>query len=205
VTFKAIVDATLADAFAEGKRSSAQGWVNFRLSWLWDVADWTFKKGTAAVSVAASSQVVGTVPADFLIAMGLWNAEGTPLEPVFDYDTFATRYLGTGHVQPGKPEAFTVLGTQILVGPTSSETSTGYLLAYEKAATMLVADADVPGIPAGYHMALVHGAKAEGFKLSNVPMAGAFEEDFQAAITVMGKRYLTNNRAGHPQVPAYRP
>jgi hypothetical protein len=205
VTFKQLQDATLADAFAEAKRSNAKDWLNFRLTWIFDSADWTFTKTTSPVTVTANSQVVTAMPADFAVATGLWNAEGVPLDPIQDYADFASLYVGTSNVTSGKPEAYTVVGTSVFVGPTSSETSAAYLLAYERAPTLLVNDGDVPNIPAGYHMALVHGAKAEGFKLSNVPMAGAFEEDFQAAITVMGHKYLVNNRAGHQQVPAYRP
>jgi len=205
VNFLALQNAVLADAFAEAKRADAKLWINFRNTWIFDVEDWSFTKGTDAVTVTANSQVVSGVSADFAVALGLWNAEGVPLDPVPTYADFASYYIGTGNATTGKPEAFHVLGTSILVGPTSSETSAGYLLAYEKAPTLLVADGDIPNLPEGYHMALVHGAKAEGFKLSNVPLAGAFEEDFAAAIEVMKSKYLTSNRTGHAQVPVYRP
>lgn len=205
MNFIAIQNAVLDKAFDETERASTKLWINFRLAWMFDIADWTFARGTDAITVTANSQAVTSMPTDFAVALGIWNAEGAPLDPIPDYDDFASNYIGTGNATTGKPEAFTVLGTTILVGPTSSETSSGYLLAYQKAPTELVLDADVPNIPTGYHMALVHGAKAEGFKLSNVPLAGAFEEDFQAAINAMSHKYLQNNRTGHPQAPAYRP
>jgi hypothetical protein len=205
VTFKEIQDATISKAFSEADRADVKRWINFRLAWIFDAADWTFTKASVPVTVTANSQVVTQLPADFAVVMGMWNAEGVPLTPVDDYDDFASAYIGTSNTTTGKPAAFTVLGSQIFVGPTSSETSANYRLSYEQSATLLVNDSDVPNIPAGYHMALVHGAKAEGFKLSNVPLAGSFEEDFQAAITVMSRKYLGNNRTGHPQVPAYRP
>jgi hypothetical protein len=113
-------------------------------------------------------------------------------------------YIGTGNASTGLPEAYTVQGTTIYVGPTSSETSANYLLHYQKAPTLLVNDSDVPGIPAGYHLALVHGAKAEGFKLTNVPLAAAFDADFQAAITAMQRKYVDASKPRVVQAPAYR-
>jgi hypothetical protein len=125
-------------------------------------------------------------------------------QPVDDYDDFASAYSARRTQRQGSrrrsPSSAHDLRRTHLLG-----NSANYLLSYEQSATLLVNDSDVPNIPAGYHMALVHGAKAEGFKLSNVPLAGSFEEDFQAAITVMSRKYLGNNRTGHPQVPAYRP
>lgn len=204
MTFKQLQDATLADGFAEARRADAKNWINFRLTWLWDVDDWTFTRGSAAVSVTANSQAVGNLPADFAVAYGLWRFDGAPLKPILDYWDFAANYIGTTNNATGIPEAYTVLGSSILVGPTSSETNANYLLAYQKAPTLLVADGDIPGIPAGYHMALVHGAKAEGFKLTNVPLAAQFDADFQAAITAMQSKYRTNNKPRVAQSPAYR-
>lgn len=205
MTFVEIQNAVKANGFAESDRASIKTWINFRLGWIWDLDDWTFVQGSAAVTVTTGSQTVSNLPSDFATALGLWNARGCPLEPVPEYRDFASRYLGTSNIGSGVPEAYTVLGSSILVGPTSNETSSGYLLGYEKAPTMLVSDTDVPGIPSQYHLALVHGAKAEGFKLSNVPLADAFDADFQAAITAMRRKYLRSMRGTATQVPAYRP
>lgn len=204
MTFVEIVNAVLADAFAEARRTDAKRWVNFRLAWIWDVGDWTFADGTDAVTVTAGSQVVTGVASDIAVVYGMWRSDGTPLLPIEKYADFANAYVGTGNATTGLPEAYTVLGTSIFVGPTSSETNSNYLLAYQKAPTLLVNDSDTPGIPAGYHIALVHGGKAEGFKLTNVPLAAAFDADFQAAITAMQHKYLDANRPRVTQAPAYR-
>jgi hypothetical protein len=204
MTFVDIVDAVLADAFAESRRLDAQTWVNFRLAWIWDVADWTFADATDAVTVTSGSQIVSGIAADIAVVYGMWRSDGTPLMPIENYSDFAKLYVGTNNTAGGLPEAYTVLGTSVFVGPTSSETNSGYLLSYQKAPTLLVNDSDVPGIPAGYHLALVHGGKAEGFKLTNVPLAQAFDADFQAAITAMQHKYLDASRPRVVQAPAYR-
>lgn len=205
MNFVQLQNAVLADGFAETKRSDAKNWINFRLGWIWDLDDWSFVQGTASVTVTGGSQTVSSMPTDFSLALGLQRADGTQLTPIEEYVDFAHRYVGTTNNQTGPPQAFTVVGSTIYVGPTSNETSSTYTLTYEKAPTLLSADGDIPAIPTQYHLALVHGAKAEGFKLSNVPLADSFDQDFQAAITAMRRKYLRSIRGAGTQVPAYRP
>lgn len=204
MTFKEIQDAVLADAFAEGKRSDAKRWINFRYTWLFDVDEWTFTQGSAVVTVTASSQLVSNLPSDFALAYTLYTSDGTPLTPL-DYQEFQRQYYSTTSPQVGPPSAFSVLGSSIVVGPASNVTATDYLLLYEKTVTQLSNDSDVPVIPTGYHLALVHGAKAEGFKLTNVPLADSFDADFQAAVTTMRRKYLRAIPHTQSQSPAYRP
>lgn len=204
MTFKQLQDAVLADAFAEAKRADVKNWLNFRYTWIFDVDEWTFTQGTALVTVTSGSQAVTNLPSDFGLAYALYKSDGSPLEPV-DYQTFQASYYSTTSPLSGPPEAFTVLGSSILVGPTSNETKADYSLAYEKTVTPLSADTDVPVIPSGYHLALVHGAKAEGFKLTNVPLADSFDADFQAAVTTMRRKYLRSLPHNQAQSPAYRP
>lgn len=204
MTYVEIVNAVLADAFDESRRADAKKWVNFRLSWLWDIADWSFKDGRTNVTVTAGSQNVTGMPADFAAAKNLWRADGDSLHELPDFADFATRFIGTANATSGRPTHYVVQGLSIFVGPTSAETSSGYLLHYKKAPTLLVGDSDVPAIPDGYHMALVHGAKAEGFRLTNVPLAAAFDADFQAAITAMQATYLDASKPRQTQSPAYR-
>lgn len=202
MTFKQIVDATLSGGFAESQRADAKNWVNFRYTWMWDIADWTFAQGTATVTVT-NGAVTSGMPTDFVTALAIFSSDGTPLVPFAEYRDFAELYIGTASAGAVLAEAFTVLGSTISIGPTSS--SGTYTLVYQKGPTPLVNDTDVPAIPAGYHLALVHGAKAEGFKLNAVPsMADAFDADFQAAITAMRSRYLRNLDV-HVQTPAYIP
>ncbi len=147
------------------------------------------------MTVTAGSQTVTGVTSDLAAVLTLQRSDGTPLVPLSPPDFFG-RYHGS--TQSGKPEAFTIVNGAVMVGPTSSETAT-YKIVYEKDPTLLVADNDVPAMPAGFHFALVHGGAAEGLKLQNDPTWQAFEQDFQASITAMRRKYLANVRGTHGQ------
>lgn len=203
MNFLELQNATLQDSFTESRRADVKNWLNARYTWMWDYADWTFADATANVTVTAGSREVTLEPADLGVVYDLFRADSEPLEAI-TYDEYALNYLGTGNTSSGLPEAYTVLGTSILVGPTSSETNAGYLLSYQKIATLLSADGDTPAIPAGYHMALVAGAKGLGFKMTNVPLSQVFDAEYQAAIQAMSRKYLENNKPRGRQTPAYR-
>jgi hypothetical protein len=75
-----------------------------------------------------------------------------------------------------------------------------------RAKPTLVNDGDPTGLPDGYDLALVHGGKAEGFKLSNVPLWQGFDDDFTAFANAMRRNYLTGLRAStSKQLGAFRP
>lgn len=207
LTFKQIVDQTLANSFGETQRQSAQEWVRARHTWIWDLEKWTFREASANVTVTAGSSTVTNMPADFGAALGLYNAQGDPLEAYRDPRAFMDVYnVNTGAGGNGKPAAYTVRGTTLIVGPKSSETSALYLLEYERKKPTLSADGDLTGLPDGYDLALVHGAKAEGFKVSTIPgMSAEADADFQAYIEALRSNYLTAVRNGNEQMPAYRP
>ena len=61
------------------------------------------------------------------------------------------------------------------------------------------------GLPSGYDLALVHGAKAEGYKLTNVPLWQQFEDDFSAAAASLQRNYLSQLRETGQQIGAYVP
>lgn len=203
LTFKQLQDAVLADAFDESKRADAKNWITFRHAWLWDLAEWTFCFDTANVVFTANSQIVGSMPADFRIAIALYNALGDPVTPVRDLRTFFDSFNANLASGSGTPGAFTVVGNQIFVGP-NGDGSSG-LLVYEKSKPSLVNDGDTTGLPDGYDLALVHGGKAEGFKLSNVPLWQGFDDDFTAASNALQRKYLTAVRGQVGQLGAYRP
>jgi hypothetical protein len=207
MTFKDIQDAVLADAFSEAKRASAKLWIQMRHAFIWDLEDWTFRQASATVTVTAGSQTVSGLPADFQVANALYNTRGNQLTAYRSPRAFQDAYNANLQTSTsGLPEAFTVRGSTMLVGPKSSETSSAYILEYERSKPVLSADGDSTGLPDGYDLALVHGAKAEGFKLIPVPNFTAdFEGDFQAAIQSLRNNYLTAVRSGREQSPAYRP
>ena len=202
MTYKQVQDAVLADAFAESKRQSAMTWIQFRHSWLWDLEEWSFKFATASVTFTAGSQVAAG-PSDLRTVLGLYNAQGAPVRGIRDIREFfdvANANIGNGS---GPPQVYTVIGSAITVGP-AGDGSTG-LVVYEKTKPSLVNDGDSTGLPDGYDLALVHGGKAEGFKLSNVPIWQGFDDDFTAAANALRRNYLTSIReAGMQQMGAFR-
>lgn len=205
MNFKDLQDATIADSFDESDRDQVKHWINHRYGLLMNQYEWTFTQGEAVVTVTNGSQNVTGGPADLGIVLGLQRADGGHLRGYSEYRKFAHRYLGTGNTQPGQPEAFTVWAGNVLVGPTSNETSGAYLLTYEKSVTPLDDDDDVPVIPLEHHLALVFGAKADGLTLKSVILADPFTQMYNAEIQAMTRKYLTAVRGAAEQVPAYRP
>lgn len=204
MTYKEIVDAVIANGFEDTDRASAQEWVQARHAWTWDAEEWTFRFDTATIVFTSGSQTVGSLPSDFRAAVALYDSTGGPITPIKDFRRFFDQYntrIGNGS---GNPEAYTVLDSQIFVGPNGDGTSG--LLIYEKSKPMLSDDGDSTGLPDGYDLMLVHGGKAEGFKLSNVPLAQNFDDDFTAFLNAMRRNYLTGVRAaGAQQFGAYTP
>jgi hypothetical protein len=203
MTFVQIQNAVLADSFAEAKRADAKNWINFRHAWLWDLEQWTFRKKTAAITLTANSQVASAMPADFRHAIVLYNSQGDPLQPIRDEREFYNRYNANLQNQGASPKAYTVQAGQILLGPQGDGTSG--LLIYEASRPSLVNDNDTTGLPDGYDVALVHGGKAEGFKLATIPLWQGFDDDFTAAANALRRNYLTEMRGQVGQMGAFKP
>lgn len=203
LTFKNIVDLVLKDGFTETDRGDAQNWVIGRHAWLWNSDQWTFRMGTASVTFTANSQIVAGLPADFRIATALYNQQGMALSPERDIDKFFDNWNTNQNLGSPGPLAYTVLGSQLLVGPMGDGT-TG-MLVYEREKPPLVEDDDPTGLPDGYDLALVHGGKAEGMALRNIPLYQTHENLFAAAVTSLEMDYLTGIRGQVGQMGAYRP
>lgn len=198
-----IQNAVLADAFSEGKRAKAKTWINARHAWIWDLHEWTFRFGTATVTFTSGSQTVASLPSDFRHAVALYDTNGSPITPVRDRRQFFDGYNANLLNGSGVPRAYTVIGGTMLVGP-AGDGSSG-LMVYEKSKPTLVNDSDLTGLPDGYDLALVHGAKAEGFKLANIPLWQGFDEDFTAYIHAMEANYLNEIQGAAGQMGYWRP
>ncbi len=200
-----ILDAILADSFTSSKRSQALTWANAQLGELWNLEEWTFRNSFDAVTVTANSRDVSSLPDDLGIAQAMFRANGDPLEMIPEYRDYAVRYLGTNNAAAGIPEAFWCGTDAAKVGPTSSETSSGYLLVYEKALTLLADNSTEAPIPEETHLAIVFGGKATGYLLSNADHAATLYAQRDQIVEGMRRSYLTAVRGATVQQPAYRP
>lgn len=200
LTFKQMQDMTLEDAFPEAKRADVQEWIRERHTELWDAEPWVFRDTIATVSVVGG--VVSGV-SDVGDVFSLYDNTGSPLQPFYDTRQFYDRY-NSALTSGGVPEAFCVVGNQIVVAPASG-TLTGYQLAYRKTRPALTADNSTTGFPDGYDMAFVYGAKAVGFTLINNPFADDYEARFQAKKEALRNSYVSGISRVGVQTPAYRP
>ena len=202
--FGDIVTAVLKDAFDDSdKRQDAYTWVRARHAWVWDAKPWTFKRASASIVFTSNSQVAAG-PTDVHSVDRVYDQYGNRLRAYRDPRQFFDTYNDLANTSSGSPEAYTVYNGQILVGP-NGDGSTGLVL-YEKAKPSLVNDTDPTGFPDGYELMLVHGGKAEGFKLTNIPLAANFDADFTAYVTAMENNWLDEvSESGSQQSGAYRP
>lgn len=202
--FGDIVTAVLNDSFDPAqKRADAQTWVRGRHAWVWDAKSWTFKRASAPIVFTANSQVAAA-PTDVHSVDRVYDSQGNRLRGYRDPRQFFDIYNNQASTSSGSPEAYTVYAGQILVGP-NGDGSTGLVL-YEKSKPSLINDTDPTGFPDGYELMLVHGGKAEGFKLTNIPLAANFDADFTAYVTAMENNWLDEvSEAGSQQTGAYRP
>lgn len=201
MNFKAIQDAVLSDRFQETQRGDCKNWINHRYAWLWGLEDWTFKSATAVVTVTAGSQAVTTLPTDISTVVALYRSNGDRLKYLMPVKFFELFY-DTTNATTGTPYCFTIVNGQLFVGPTSNETAADYKLLYMREVTLLVNDGDTPGLPAGFHFALVHGGASEGLKLQNDFTWQFFEQDFQASIQAMSRAYLSDQDGDYQQYGA---
>lgn len=205
MTFLDLQNAVMDSAFGEEKRESVKTWINASYGSLFDEEEWTFAQASANVSVTANSQAVDNIPGDFATALSLQRADGVWLSPIAEYRDFAHVYVGGTSIPTGRPESFTAVGLTIFVGPTSNESSDTYVLVYERCATLLIDDDDVPLIPAQYHLGLVFAAKAAGYALSDQLLAQSYSALAEAEFAGMRRKYLRSMRGTSTQSPAYRP
>ena len=76
---------------------------------------------------------------------------------------------------------------------------------YEKEKPSLAADSDPTGLPDGFDLALVHGAKAEGMLMTNNPLATTHDQAYMSIIAEMENGWLDQTLETGEQSGAYRP
>lgn len=196
MTFSDICAEVQGVRFSSKQSTSIQRWVNDRYAALWNADEWIFKYGKTNVTAATGSSLITDLPDDFGIAVGVWRADGMPLVWM---PPKAFENLYQGAADTGAPEFFTIIDQAIIVGPTSNETSSSYLLLYEKRMTPLVADSDVPAIPAQHHYLLVVGALALGLAIYNDFTFQFMDGRWQQGIAEMRQEWLADQRGAVAQ------
>lgn len=205
MTFGDILDAVCKDGISTQRRGDAKEWVKLRHAMLWGAQPWTFKNGTATIKFTAGQQVVADAdaPTDIHAVFAMYDSQGDPIDGVRDIRKFFDDYNTLGGGGSGPPEAYTIVDGKILVGPTG-DGSTG-LVVYQKEKPSLVDDTDPTGLPDGFDLALVHGARAEGYRLTNVPLADEEDGIFSSIVVAMENDWLDAVLETGGQVGAYRP
>lgn len=89
------------------------------------------------------------------------------------------------------------------IGPLGNGTSG--IVVYQKEKPSLVNDSDSTGLPDGFDLALVFGAKATGYELTNNPLAPSLEQAYMTAIANLENGYLDQTLETGEQSGAYRP
>lgn len=188
MTLGDILDAILYKRFTTSFRPRAKQAVNSRYAHLWALEDWTFKFATANPTTTANTQLLGSLPDDFGVPIYLWDEDGNRLT-YLNTDVFNDAYLP--NAAAGWPESWTVTNQQVLLGPTPDHDAT-YTMPYRRRLSQLVNEGDVPAIPAEFHMALVHGGRAELKAAFDDPTAQADEAQWQLDIEAMRREYLAD-------------
>lgn len=202
LSFVTLQNMVMEDAFPESKRADIKTWINDALTEMWDAANYTFKSVLAAVTVVNG---VLTGVSDVADVFALYDQDGAALKGYYDPARFYELYNSSVASAGTQAEAFLVLGTSIIVKPSVAGTLSNFQLVYRKTKPTLSADADLSGLPDGYDLALVHGAKGIGFTMINNPFADDFVRVFQQKKQQLAAAYTFGIDEAGLQSPAYRP
>ncbi len=183
--------------------------------WVWNAANWSFRKIDMGSLTVTSGDATPTMPSDLGTVTDIYDANGTALEEL-DPDQF-DRYFQPSVVlsQRGTPYAYKVVDRQVTLGPTPAATQT-FKWSYERrvchldsatqlpVAGFMIDDADLPLWPVDHHMILVYHAAMVEHGTYGYPTAATFQDLRDDAFQAM-RDDLTSEMAAGRQVPAYRP
>ncbi len=201
MNFGEILDMVCKDGIAPTYRLDAKTWVRNRHAWMWAKADWTFKRTTGTVTFTANQQVA-EAPTDLQAVFAIYDAQGSRLTGMRTAEFFDF-YNTNAYTGVGAPEAYTVWGDSLLVGP-KGDGSSG-IIVYEKKLPTLTEDDDSTGLPEPFDLALVFGAKAAGYRATNNPIASSLDAEFQASVQMMESAWVEQVLEAGGQLAAYRP
>lgn len=202
LTYKNVQDMVLEDAFPESKRADAKVWIVDAHTEIWDAASYTFKDVAPTTVTVVNGVVTGVTDVGDVYA--LYDSFGNPLQAYYDVKQFFDVYNSAAMASGSQAEAYVVVGTTVVVKPSTSGTLTGFQITYRKTKPTLSADSDLSGLPDGYDMALVYGGKGIGFTLINNPFADDFTNRFAAKKQQIKDAYTYGVDEAGTQVPAFR-
>ena len=205
LNFGQILNEVLTDGLDQSYRSSAEEWVRYRHAALWDYADWTFKYKTGTVTFTSGQQALNTgdYPSDIHAIYAMYDNQGSPLRAYRDVRQFFDHYNTNALPLTAPPEGYTTIAGVPYIGPLGNGT-TG-IVVYQMEKPSLVNDADPTGLPDSFDLALVYGAKATGYELTNNPLAPSLEQAYLSCIAAMENGWLDQTLETGEQSGAYRP
>ena len=205
LNFGQVLDAVLTDGLDPNRRGDAQEWVRYRHTILWEYADWSFKYKEGPITFSSGKQALNTgdYPSDLHSPYAVYDQFGVPLKGYDDVRQFFDTYNTNNLPLEGPPEAYTMIAGVPYIGPLGNGTSG--LVVYQMDKPSLVNDSDATGLPDGFDLALVYGAKATGYELTNNPLAPTLEQSYMAAIAAMENAWLDQTLETGEQSGAYRP
>lgn len=205
LTFGDVLTAVTTDGIDSSSRSDAEEWVRYRHASLWDYADWTFKYKTGNITYTNGQQALSSAdyPSDIHAIYSMYDEYGVPLRAFRDARQFFDTYNSLTLPISGPPEAYTMIAGVPYIGPLGNGTSG--IVVYQKEKPSLVNDSDSTGLPDGFDLALVFGAKATGYELTNNPLAPSLEQAYMTAIANLENGYLDQTLETGEQSGAYRP
>ena len=192
MTFLDIQNEILSFRFSEGRRTSCKRWINARYSQIWSSGEWPFKRMNEVSLAVVGGNNTPTMPTDFGKPIALFNDLGNEL--MFLEQKDFNRSWAAITTTTGRPNSYTVVNRQIILGYTPSSSAT-YRLDYTRRLTALVSDTDVPLIPAEHRYMLVPGGMASGLKEENDPTYSALEEEFNTLLAAMIDDLLPSDQA----------
>lgn len=196
-----IVNQILEGLLPESKRSDAKGWANTAAARLWEADEWNFKVGSDTCGIASGAREITSQPADLQMPIQLFDQDGGWLNPFNVYEFF-DRYSDQS---VGTPEAWTMLGGDVIVAPVPNISSNDYTLIYKKSLLPMVLDGDVPGLPEAVHGAIIDGGKAIGAMRNHIPTWRDMQNAFDLTIAQMKGVYLQTVPTVGRQQTAFRP
>ncbi len=183
-----------------------QSWLEVQLAqsnWDWMNADFSFQteagKQEYLVSEANATNFSKWLPDTFRIyKASIGKGDDTFLEED-SWQSFRDLYM-FGVQQPNKPSVFAIRrrNKSLCMGPIPDDIYTVYG-EYQKAATALVEDEDIPGMPQDYHMLIVHAARMKYAAFENAPEVWAeASKDFDWNMNKLVELNLSEIGLGSP-------